>query len=88
MSEQKLDCTQVETAGEPPARSFVTQVVPVQIDLRELLTVDPSARLASRRLDTVSEQHKRLPSGPDRALVLTRRSAEGVPVGAKESAPL
>jgi len=30
----------------------------------------------------------RLPSGPDRALVLTRRGAEGIPVGAQESAPL
>src|SRR5471032_465001 len=60
----------------------------MQIDVRELLAIDPSARSRPRRLDAVSEQHERLPGGPDGALVLAGRAAEGVPVGAKESAPL
>src|SRR5476649_1592428 len=63
------------------------QVVPVQIDLCELLAIDPSARPCSCRLDAVSEQYDRLPSGADGALILTRRRAEGVPVGAQESTP-
>jgi hypothetical protein len=43
VSEQKLDCTPVETAGEPAACSFVPWIVPVQIDLRELLAIHTPA---------------------------------------------
>ena len=47
-----------------------------------------ATRPGSRRLDAVSEQHEPLPGGPDCALELAGRAAEGVPVGARESAPL
>ena len=82
MTQQKLNRPQIQAARQPAAGGLVPQVVPVQIDLRELLAIDPSACPGPRRLDAVSEQHERLPCGPDGALVYAGRSAEGESVGA------
>jgi hypothetical protein len=87
VTQQKLNRPKIQAARQPAASGLVPQVVPVQIDLRELLAIDPPARPRSRRLDAVSEQNKRLPSGADCALVHAGRCAEGESVGAKESAP-
>ena len=64
------------------------QVVPVQIDLRELIAIDPSARPGTRRLDAMRQQHERFARRSNRALVFAGGSAESLAVGAKESAPL
>ena len=39
MPEHQLDGADVDAVGEEPARALVTQIVPVQVDLPELLPV-------------------------------------------------
>lgn len=40
MAEEKLDRPEVELLGQPATCGLVTQVVPLQIDLRELVAID------------------------------------------------
>ena len=88
MTQQKLNRPQIQAAGQPATSRLVPQIVPVQIDLRQLLAIHPSPRSRSCRLDAMSKRHERFPRRSNRALVFAGGSAEGVPVGAKESAPL
>ena len=64
------------------------QIVPVQIDLRELLAIDPSARPGPRRLYAMREQHERCTCRSDRALILTGRRAEHESLWAEEAPAL
>ena len=43
VTQQKLNRPQVKAARQPTAGGLVPQIVPVQIDLRELLAIDPSS---------------------------------------------
>jgi hypothetical protein len=47
--EHQLDGADVDSVGQEPTSALVTQVVPVQIDLPELLTVHASAGVLSSR---------------------------------------
>src|SRR5262249_11120946 len=77
-----------ETAGEPPARGFKAQIVPVQIDLGELVAVHASTHPGPRPFNAVRLQHERFPGGSDRALVLALRRAEYEALGAEEPSSL
>lgn len=78
MPEKQLDRSQVETFGEPPAGRLVPQVMPVQVDIGELLTVHAAVRARARRLNAVREQNERLPGGPNGALIFAVLTAEHV----------
>jgi len=70
MTEDQLNRAQVKTLGKPAAGGFVAQVVPVQVDLSELLAVHAAVSARARRLNAVREQNDRLPGGSNRALIL------------------
>jgi hypothetical protein len=55
VTQHQLDRSDVDAIGQQPACTFVTQVVPVQIDLPKLRAVDASAWL--RTLRVVSVRH-------------------------------
>ena len=40
MTEHQLDDADIDAVGQQSARAFVTQVVPVQVDLFEPLAID------------------------------------------------
>ena len=60
----------------------------MQINSRELFSIDAPAARGSGGLDPVREQHERLPGGSDRALKFAGGSAERVRFQTEESAPL
>src|SRR5258706_16460475 len=70
MTQQKLNRPQIQAAGQPATSRLVPQVVPVQVNFHQLLSIDASAVPRPGGLDIVSEWHDRLPSRPDRSLVL------------------
>ena len=70
VAEHQLDRSDVDAVSQQPAGAFVTQVVPVQIDLPELLAIDPRARLGTRGVDSIGHQQQRLPSGLEAGLKL------------------
>lgn len=59
MTEEQLNRSQVEPFREPAAGGFVAQVVPMQVDLGELLAVDAAVRARACRLNAVREQNDR-----------------------------
>ena len=61
MSEHQLNDPDVDAVREKPARAFVTQVVPVQIDLSQLLAIDASSGLGALRFVAVCDQQERFP---------------------------
>jgi hypothetical protein len=61
VTQQKLNRPKIQAARQPAAGGLVPQVVSVQIDLRELLAIDPSERSRPSRLGAVSEQ---IPNSP------------------------
>ncbi|HYE88666.1 MAG TPA: hypothetical protein VEA16_20030 [Vicinamibacterales bacterium] len=44
MTEHQLNDADIDSVSQQPARALVTQVVPVQIDLFELLSIDSTVR--------------------------------------------
>ena len=56
MTEHQLDDANIDSVGQQPARPFVTEVVPVQVDLFEPVAIDPDPGLGSLRRMPVSDQ--------------------------------
>lgn len=88
VAEQQLNRAEVQTFGQPSAGRLVPEVVPMEIDLGEMLAIHAAVRARARRLDTVSDQYERLPGRADRALILASRGAEHVCLRAEESTSL
>ena len=61
MSEHQLDDPDVNAVREKPARAFMTQVVPVQVDLPQLLALDSSSGPGAFRFVAVRDQQERFP---------------------------
>jgi hypothetical protein len=55
-----LDRPEIDAVGEEPAGALVAQIVPVQVDLPELLAIDTCTRLCARRVVPVGEQQENL----------------------------
>jgi hypothetical protein len=53
--EHQLDDADVDAVREEAARAFVTQVMPVQVDLTQLGAIDAGSRLRALRLVAVSD---------------------------------
>ena len=45
VTQHQLDGTDVNAIAQEPAGAFVTQIVPVQVDLPELLSIDSTSSL-------------------------------------------
>jgi hypothetical protein len=45
---QQLNCPELRTFGEPSARRFAPQVVPMEIDLGEMLAIHAAVRARVR----------------------------------------
>jgi len=58
MTKQELNCSEVEAARKPSARCFVPEIMPVEIDLGELVAIHASTRASPPRLDSVRQQHQ------------------------------
>jgi hypothetical protein len=63
--EHQLDDADVDAVGQQPARAFVPQVVPAQVDALELFAVPRGARAAGPWLVAERQQFERLPRGLD-----------------------
>ena len=53
VAEHQLNRANVNPVGQQPARAFVTQVVPVQIDLPEIFPIDSTSLLGASSLVAV-----------------------------------
>ena len=58
MTEEKLDRAQIQPFGQPTTGGFVSQIMPVQVDLGELVSVHAATRPGSRRFDPIGQQDK------------------------------
>jgi hypothetical protein len=58
MPEKQLNRSQVETLGQPAAGRFVPQIMPVQVNIGELLAVHAAVRARARRLNAVRQQNQ------------------------------
>ena len=88
VAEHQLDDADVDAIGQQPARAFVPEIVPAEIDSLELLPIPRRTFPRRSRLDAVSQQYKRFPRRADRALVFAGGSTERVRFRTEESAPL
>ena len=61
VTEHQLDCSDVHSIAQEPTGALVTQVVPVQVDLPELLAVDARTGLRAFRVVAVCDEQQRLP---------------------------
>jgi len=68
MTEEQLNRAQVETLGEPAASGLVAQVVPVQVDLGELLAVHAAVRARALVAEACAAATVRDADAPKRAL--------------------
>lgn len=55
VAEEELNRAQIQPLREPAAGGLVPQVVPVQIDLCELLAIDAAVRSRARGFDAVGQ---------------------------------
>jgi hypothetical protein len=53
MPDDQLNRADVDAVGQEPASALVTQIVPLQVDLPQLLSIDASALLRSREVVTI-----------------------------------
>ena len=56
VSEHQLNDADVDGIGQRPAGALVPQIVPVQINLPQLVTIDPSSRSHALRVVPVRDQ--------------------------------
>jgi hypothetical protein len=77
VAEHQLDRTDVDAVGQKPASALVTQVMPVEVDLRELLAIDASAGFRSFRVVAVRDEQQKLPSGLEAVHLPLPRAASG-----------
>src|SRR4051812_18810216 len=56
--------------SQPSAGRLVPEVVPMEVDVGEMLAIDAAVGAGARGLEPVSEEHERLPSSSDGALVV------------------
>ena len=53
MAEKELNRAKIQPLGQPATRGLVSQIVPVQIDLCELLAIDAAMRVLPNSLTGV-----------------------------------
>jgi hypothetical protein len=70
VAEHQLDRADVYAVAQEPAGAFVTEIVPVQVDLPELLAIDASTVFRAFRVVPVRDKQQRLPSGLEALHVL------------------
>ncbi len=70
MAEHQLDDPDVDAIRQQPARAFVSEVVPAEIDPLQLLTIPRRTLPRRSRFDAVSQQSTRFPGGLQFRLVL------------------
>jgi hypothetical protein len=88
VTEEKLDCRQIQPLRQPSASGFVSQIMPMQVGLCEPIAVHASTRSGSRGFDSVCHQDEGFPRRSDRALVLACRCAEHERLWAEEALTL
>jgi hypothetical protein len=87
-SQHQLNDPDVDAVREQAAGAFVTQVVPSQVDLLELMPIPLRSLLSGLRFDAVREEPQSFPAGLDvrlvDALALPNKNASG-PSAARRS---
>src|SRR5712691_10117675 len=68
VTEDQLDIANVDAVRQEAAGAFVPQIVPVQIDLLQLLAVHSSPRLRALCVVPVCNQEERFPRGLEAVL--------------------
>ena len=72
VTEHQLDDADVDAVRQEAAGALVPQIVPVQVELPQLLAVDPSSRPGAFCLVPVRDQEERFPGGLEAVLEVTR----------------
>src|SRR5207253_3553241 len=63
VAEHQLDRADVHSIAQEPTGALVTEIVPVQVDLPELLAIAASTVFRAFRVVAVRDEQQRLPSG-------------------------
>jgi len=71
VTEHQLDGADIDAVRQEAAGAFVTQIVPVQIDLLELRAVDPNAGFRALRVMAIGDQQEGLPGRLEAVLELS-----------------
>ena len=58
MAEEKLDRAQIQSLGQPPTGGFVSEIVPVQVALGEMIAIHASMCPGPSRFDPIRQQDK------------------------------
>ena len=76
MAEHELDRADVHSVAQEPTGALVPEIVPVQVDLSELLAIDTSTGFRALCVVAVRDEKQGLPSGLEAVRVRSCGRAE------------